>query len=177
MEIVILIGGKGSRVKKISKKIPKAFLKVGKYSIIEHQIKYLSKLKKKIILLSNKKISKFNNELKNKYNNINFKIFEETTSLGTGGCLKLLQNYRNKNYLIIMGDLIFNIDFKKFYLFHMKKKSDITLLVHPNDHPFDSDLLEINEKHELTKFHNKPHKKKNLGNLCSSGVFIVKKRI
>ena len=47
MEIVILIGGKGSRVKKISKKIPKAFLKVGKYSIIEHQIKYLSKLKKK----------------------------------------------------------------------------------------------------------------------------------
>ena len=177
MEIVILIGGKGSRVKKISKKIPKAFLKVGKYSIIEHQIKYLSKLKKKIILLSNKKISKFNNELKNKYNNINFKIFEETTSLGTGGCLKLLQNYRNKNYLIIMGDLIFNIDFKKFYLFHMKKKSDITLLVHPNDHPFDSDLLEINEKHELTKFHNKPHKQKNLGNLCSSGVFIVNKRI
>ena len=76
-----------------------------------------------------------------------------------------------------MGDLIFNIDFKKFYLFHMKKKSDITLLVHPNDHPFDSDLLEINEKHELTKFHNKPHKKKNLGNLCSSGVFIVNKRI
>ena len=32
-------------------------------------------------------------------------------------------------------------------------------LVHPNDHPYDSDLLEINEKNRLIKFHKKPHKK------------------
>ena len=56
MEIAILIGGKGSRVKKISKKIPKAFLKIGNHSIIDHQLKQLSKLKKKIFLISNKKI-------------------------------------------------------------------------------------------------------------------------
>ena len=49
MEIAILIGGKGSRVKKISKKIPKAFLKIGNYSIIDHQLKQLSKIKKKNI--------------------------------------------------------------------------------------------------------------------------------
>ena len=42
MKIAILIGGIGSRVKKISKKIPKAFLKVGKYSIIDHQLKKLT---------------------------------------------------------------------------------------------------------------------------------------
>ena len=47
MEIAILIGGKGSRVKKISKKTPKAFLKIGNYSIIDHQLKQLSKIKKK----------------------------------------------------------------------------------------------------------------------------------
>ncbi len=51
MEIVILIGGKGSRVKKISKSIPKAFLKVGKFSIIDHQLKQLSKIKKKIFFI------------------------------------------------------------------------------------------------------------------------------
>ena len=177
MEIAILIGGKGSRVKKISKKIPKAFLKIGKYSIIDHQLKVLSKLKKKIFLISNKKISKFHNELKNKHRKINFQIFEETIPLGTGGCLKSLQNLKNKDYLVIMGDLIFNINFKKFFSFHKKNKSDITLLVHPNDHPFDSDLLEVNDKNKLIKLHNKPHKKKNIGNLCSSGIFIISKKI
>ena len=62
MEIAILIGGKGSRVKKISKKIPKAFLKIGNYSIIDHQLKQLSKIKKKIYLISNRKISKYHNK-------------------------------------------------------------------------------------------------------------------
>ncbi len=177
MKIAILIGGIGSRVKKISKKIPKAFLKVGKYSIIDHQLKILSKIKKKIIIISNKKISKFNNQLRNKYKDINLKILEESMPLGTGGCLKPLQDYKNDNYLIIMGDLIFNIDFKKFFSFHRKNNSDITLLVHPNDHPFDSDLLEVNEKNQLIKFHNKPHIKSDIGNLSSSGIFFINKKI
>ena len=97
--------------------------------------------------------------------------------LGTGGCLKPLQDYKNDNYLIIMGDLIFNIDFKKFFSFHRKNNSDITLLVHPNDHPFDSDLLEVNEKNQLIKFHNKPHIKSDIGNLSSSGIFFINKKI
>ena len=86
--------------------LTKAFLKVGKYSIIDHQLKILSKIKKKIIIISNKKISKFNNQLRNKYKDINLKILEESMPLGTGGCLKPLQDYKNDNYLIIMGDLM-----------------------------------------------------------------------
>ena len=48
MEIAILIGGKGSRVKKISKNIPKPFLKIGDKQIIEHQVGQLTRLKKKL---------------------------------------------------------------------------------------------------------------------------------
>ena len=177
MKIAILIGGKGSRVKKISRTTPKAFLKIGKHSIIDHQLKQLKKLNKKIFIISNNKISKFNNQLKKKYQHIGLKIFEESTPLGTGGCLKPLQDYVSDSCLIIMGDLIFNIDFKKFYSFHKKNKSDITLLAHPNDHPYDSDLLEINEKNQLIKFHNKPHKKNDIGNLSSSGIFLINKKI
>ena len=177
MEIVILIGGKGSRIKKISKNIPKSFLKIGKKSIIEHQLKYLSKIKKKICLLSNIKFLKFHEKLKKKYKNIKFEIFEETMPLGTGGCLKSLSKYKNNNYLIVFGDLIFNINFKKFYNFHKKNKSDLTFLVHPNDHPFDSDLLEINKKNQLTNFYKKPHKKNNIGNLSLSGILIISKKI
>ena len=152
MKIAILIGGIGSRVKKISKKIPKAFLKVGKYSIIDHQLKKLSKIKKKIIIISSRKISKFNNQLRNKYKDINLKILEESMPLGTGGFLISSDTPIG----IVSEDNIeqFYIDFKKFFSFHRKNNSDITLLVHPNDHPFDSDLLEINEKNQLIKFHN-----------------------
>ena len=177
MDIAILIGGEGSRIKKISKTVPKPFLKIGNKSIIDHQLKFLSKIKKKIFLLSNRKYSRFHHQLKQKYKNIKFEIFEENMRLGTGGCLRSLIKYKSENYLIIFGDLIFNINFKKFHKFHKKNKSDLTLLVHPNDHPYDSDLLEINEKNRLTKFHKKPHKKNNIGNLSLSGILIFNRKV
>ena len=73
--------------------------------------------------------------------------------------------------------MIFNFDIKKFKKFHKKNKSDITFLVHPNDHIIDSDVLEINARNKLIKLHRKPHSKKDIGNLCLSGIFIIKKKI
>jgi len=174
MDVAILIGGKGLRTKKISKKIPKPFLKLNNKSIIERQLENL-KHYKRIFLLSNKKISKYNNKLSNK----NIVIIEEEKPLGNAGCLKNLNRYKklNDNILIISGDLVFNLDIKKFENFHKKNKSEITYLVHPNDHITDSDAIEINNKNQLIKFHKKPHTKKNIGNLCLSGIMIIKKKI
>ena len=174
MDVAILIGGKGTRTKKISKIIPKPFLKINNKSIIERQLEKL-KLFKRIFLLSNNKITKFNNKLKNK----RVVIIEENKTLGNAGCLKNLNKYKllKDDILIISGDLIFNFDIKKFKKFHKKNKSDITFLVHPNDHIIDSDVLELNAKNKLIKLHGKPHSKKDIGNLCLSGIFIIKKKI
>jgi len=176
MQVAILIGGKGTRVKSISKKIPKPFLKINKRAIIDHQIKKLNNFNK-IYILSNEGLAKFHNTLKKRYKKKKIIIFEEKKPLGNGGCLKELENYISEDILILSGDLIFNIDFKKFFLFHKRNKSDISFLVHPNDHPFDSDLLEINKENKLIKFHKKPHSKKNIGNLCLSGIMIINKKI
>ena len=174
MDIAILIGGKGTRTKIISKSIPKPFLKLNKKSIIERQLDHLKSFKK-IYLLSNNKIKKFNNGLLRK----NISIIEETKPLGNAGCLKNLINFKGikNDILIISGDLVFNIDIKKFYNFHKKNKSDVSFLVHPNDHIVDSDAIELNKINQLIKFHKKPHKKKNIGNLCLSGIMIIKKKI
>ena len=130
MDVAILIGGKGLRTKKISKKIPKPFLKINNKSIIERQLENL-KLYKRIFLLSNKKISKYNKKLSNK----NIVIIEEEKPLGNAGCLKNLNSFKNlnDNILIVSGNLIFNLDIKKFENFHKKNKSEITYLVHPSN--------------------------------------------
>ena len=72
MDVAILIGGKGTRTKKISNKIPKPFLKLNNKSIIERQLENL-KFHKKIFLLSNNKITKYNQKLSNN----NIEIVEE----------------------------------------------------------------------------------------------------
>ena len=84
-----------------------------------------------------------------------------------------LDKNKFENYLILYGDLIFNLDFIKFYKFHLNKKSDCTLLVHPNNHSFDSDSVELDEKNKVVKLYNK--KDKNKPNICLSGIQIINK--
>ena len=174
MDIAILIGGKGTRTKTISNKIPKPFLKINNKSIIERQLEKL-KSYKKIFLLSNNKMTKFTNTLVKR----NIQIIEEDEPLGNAGCLKNLIKYKqlDNDILIISGDLVFNFDIKKFQKFHLKNKSEVTFLVHPNDHIADSDAIEVNRNNQLLKFHKKPHSKNCIGNIFLSGIIIIKKKI
>ena len=79
--------------------------------------------------------------------------------------------------MVIYSDILFNIDLEKFIKFHKKKKSDLTLFTHPNNHPHDSDLIEVNNSSQVVKFHKKPHKNKNFNNLCLSGIYIINKKL
>ena len=177
MEIAILIGGSGSRLKKILKNKPKPFLNIGNKSIIERQIKELSKIKKKIFILSNTKYNKYHKLLKKKFKKINFIFLEENVPLGNAGCLKNLEQYKSNNFLVVSGDLIFNADLRKFINFHLRKQNDVTLLVHPNDHPADSDIVNVNKDFKVVKLYKKPHKNESIGNLCMSGIFIINRKI
>ena len=177
MEIAILIGGSATRLKKILRNKPKAFLKIGNKPIIVHQIEKLSAINKKIFILSKIKYKKFNNILKKKFKRLKFIFLEESSPLGTAGCLKNLEKFNFENFLIIYGDLIFNIDLRKFIKFHLQKKSHLSFLVHPSDHPSDSDIVEVDKDFKIIKLHKNPHKKENIGNLCISGISIINKEI
>ena len=144
LAIVILVGGKGTRVADLTKGKSKAEIEILKNKkIIDFQISSLSKLKKKIILLSNKKFQSLNQYILTKYNSLNIDIIEENKQLGTAGCLKVLKKYNFRKFMIINGDLIFNLKFNDLIKFHIKKKSDCSIVVHPNNHPFDSDCIEL----------------------------------
>jgi D,D-heptose 1,7-bisphosphate phosphatase len=58
--------------------------------------------------------------------------------------------------------------------FHCRKESQCSLVLHPNDHPYDSDLVEINTEDRIVAFHPKPH---NSGtwyhNMVNAGAYIM----
>ena len=60
--------------------------------------------------------------------------------------------------------------------FHNSKDSDASLLLHPNDHPKDSDLVEIDDEGKIIKFHKYPHQENIfLPNLVNAAIYILKK--
>ncbi len=173
---VVLVGGRGTRVSKLLKGKSKPELNITKKKkIIDFQLEKLSKYKKKIFFLSNSRFLSLKKYLKNRYSKlIDYELIEEINELGTAGALKNLQKENYKNFIIIDGDLLFNIDFKNFFKFHRIKKSDCSLLVHPNNHPYDSDAVRVDDKYKITKIYNKKNKVK--PNLCLSGIKILSKK-
>ena len=122
-QAVILCGGKGSRLKNLTKKIPKPLLKVNKKPFIEYQIENLSRHGiKDIILLCCYKYELF----KKKYHQkkiLNSKVIciNEKKPLGTGGGLLILKRKLNKYFYVLNGDTIFDINYLDFEKKFQKK--------------------------------------------------------
>ena len=175
-DVVILAGGKGSRLKKLLKNKSKCLAIIDKKTILEKIYSILNKQNYNIIyIIINKTQTDIVNFIQKR--KLNIKIIFENLYLGDGGALsnlKSINNFEKKKFIIINGDLLINFNFKKFLTFHNKNKSQLTLTCHPNDHPYDSDLLVSDKKNKLVKILSKPHKKNLIfKNLASAGIFII----
>ena len=176
MELAVIAGGKGTRFSKFSKK-PKILTKFKNLRLIDIYLKIYKKNNfKKINFLLGHKSEEIINYLKKKKNKID--IIVEKKPLGTGGCLANLKFTKHTDLMIIMGDILTDFDVKKFLDFHKKKKADITLFVHPNDHPYDSDLINLGENNKVVDFFSKNRKRKIYSdNLATAGIYIIKSNI
>jgi histidinol-phosphate phosphatase family protein len=80
-------------------------------------------------------------------------------------------------FLVIYGDTMLNVELSRFWRAHEENRADASLLLHPNDHPHDSDLVEIDECGRITAFHAYPHDPDRLyANLVNAALYVVEKR-
>lgn len=102
----------------------------------------------------------------------------EPYPLGTAGSLKLLDGKLNDRFLVFYGDVVMDFDIASFIEFDKQYDSIGTTIIHPNDHPYDSDLLEINKNNKVTKVLPKPHQNgEYYQNLVNAAVYIFSPKI
>jgi histidinol-phosphate phosphatase family protein len=69
-----------------------------------------------------------------------------------------------------------NVDLQRIWNTHEQSKADATLLLHPNNHPLDSDLVEIDSSSRVIAFHNRPHAQGIWRqNLVNAGLYVIEK--
>lgn len=180
IKAVILAGGVGSRLSKITKKIPKPMVKIGGLPVLEHQINLLKRYDiKEIIILTGRLSKVIEKYFKNgKDFGVNITYFKEKKPLGTAGGLKEIKNQLTDDFLVLYGDVMLDMNLKRLIDSHKKKNSFCTLVLHPNDHPYDSDLVETDDKQKVIAFHPKPHQpNKYFKNLANAGVYVMSPQI
>tara|TARA_B100000401_G_scaffold401387_1_gene313687 strand:+ start:2020 stop:3258 length:1239 start_codon:yes stop_codon:yes gene_type:complete len=143
ISVVIAIGGKGTRLQKVTGNIPKPLYPVAGTSTLKRTLDELNKFGFKKIILTTCFEKKLFKEFfsKNKFNFDELFIYEEEMPLGECGALWKIKEKLESTTLFINGDLIFSIDFQKLLNFHFRLNADISLVTHPSSHPEDSDMI------------------------------------
>ncbi|MEW9526647.1 MULTISPECIES: HAD-IIIA family hydrolase [Agrobacterium tumefaciens complex] len=98
----------------------------------------------------------------------------ETAPLGTAGSFRQIAANLTEPFIVVYGDILFDIDFAAFVEFARERGGAGTLFVHPNDHPHDSDLLTVDRFDRIVQFHPKPHDDEGrLPNLVSAALYVL----
>jgi len=180
MKAIILVGGKGERMGSLTEHTPKPMLKIGGLPLLARQIELFRQYGIKNIVLLTCYLSEIIEKYFKNGGDFGVKItyLKEKKPLGTTGGLKEIENGLKKDFILLYGDVMLDMDIKQLLNFHRKKKSACTLVLHPNDHPQDSDLMEVNKNQRIVAFHPKPHPEdKYFQNLVNSGLYIISPKI
>ena len=167
MKAVILAGGKGSRLEPFTHVFPKPLMPLGNRPILEIVLKQLARagIDEAIITVGHQ-ASKFI-KMVTAAGEFDLKITysEEKTPLGTAGPLKLIKN-PGDNFLVMNGDILTDIDFKKFIAFHKKSGRPATIASYQRTLPIDFGVIEA-DKNIVTDYIEKPH----IDYLVSMGIY------
>jgi len=172
LDLVILVGGKGTRVKKYLKGLPKPMLKFNNKYFIEYIVQNFSKYHfNKIYILAGYRsqiiFKKFN---KKKFNFIEIVCIKEKKLLGTGGALYALKRKKINNFILLNGDTIFDINLKKL-ITSLKKKQIATIALTKNiSNKKNKKLNNLKVTNKILSYDKKSY-------LMNGGIYYFKKKI
>lgn len=159
MKAVILAGGKGTRLGVLTRDIPKPMVELAGKPIVQYQVELCARSGVEEIIFIVNHLGSAIEEFFGDGSDFNIPIsyHYEEKPLGTVGGLVEIQDRFEKDFLVLYGDVMMEMDLKRLANFHKEKQSEATLVVHPNDHPYDSDLIELDEDQRVRSVLPKPH--------------------
>lgn len=129
-KVVIMAGGKGTRLKPITNIIPKALIPIGEKPMIQLVMEtFINQGKSEFFISLNYKkklIENYFNDLKNENFKINY--FTEEFPMGTVGSLSLIKNKLKETFFLCNCDTIINQDYYEILKYHNNSKNDLTIV-------------------------------------------------
>ncbi|MEO8427049.1 MAG: HAD-IIIA family hydrolase [Verrucomicrobiota bacterium] len=178
-QMVILAGGEGTRIKDRLGELPKPMIRIGDKPLLEHQIELARHYGfSDILILAGYRAEAITSYFEGGARwgvSITYEI--ERAPLGTAGAVLAAFPRLADEFVVMYGDEMVNVDLERFVSIHERTGADATLFLHPNDHPLDSDLVEVNDEGWITAFHNRPHSAERFfQNLVNAALYVVRKR-
>ncbi len=173
VDVVIMAGGKGTRLLPLTEELPKPLLSVGDDPIIDHVINRLSYFGvQNFVVTVNHFADQIVNHLNSKKSCVNVKIITEKFPMGTIGAISLIESFHNDNIIVCNADLLTDVDYEDFFLDFINSKADVSVLTIPYKVAIPYGVLE-NSKGFIKEFKEKP----NYIHDVNGGIYLIKKDV
>ena len=175
IDVVLMAGGIGERLKPLTNNTPKPMLVVGDKPIIIRNIDRLKSFGVSDFHVSVRYLAQQIEQGLKIYCNddVNFNIVFEEEPLGTIGAINLIKEFKNDTVLLMNSDLLTNIDFEDFYQKFLESNADMQVATIPYNVDIPYAVMEITTDNLVTAFKEKPR----YTYYSNAGIYIFKKKL
>lgn len=170
LPVVIMAGGKGTRLKPITNVIPKPLVPIGDKTILEEIMDQFEEIGCDQFYMSiNYKADMmrfYMGQLEHKYN---IEFFEEPKPLGTIGSVKLLRDKITTPFFVSNCDILIDQDYRDVYDYHQANHNDITIVTAVKSFKIPYGVIETGENGLMTGLTEKPE----ITYMINTGVYIL----
>ena len=132
LDVILMAGGKGERLRPLTEKTPKPLLPVGNKAIIDHNVDRLIDYGIEHISVT---VNYLKEQLEEHYskprNGVKINCYREPKFLGTMGAVKFIPQFYNDVVIVMNSDLFTNIDYEDFYLHFIEHGADMSVAAVP----------------------------------------------
>jgi len=175
---IILVGGKGTRLRPLTNKTPKCMLEIQGKTVTEHLFDLFKKYGIRDMILS---VGYLKDKIKEYYGDgskfgVNIEYIEEDTPLGTAGPLKLAKNMLKDSFIVTNGDELKNINIPRMFRLHKRKDALATIALTTVNDPTQYGVAKVSGS-RILKFIEKPKLEEAPSNLINAGFYILEPKV
>ncbi len=173
MQVVILAGGKGTRLYPYTAVMPKPLVPVGDLPVLEVVIRQLKHYNVKEVIISTGHLA----ELIEAYFKdggkwgVKIRYVREERPLGTAGAIKNISGLE-ENFIVMNGDVLTTLNYAQLFNYHLDHKAAATLSITKREVFIDFGVIKVDENSQLTDYIEKPKH----FNYVSMGIYVINKR-
>jgi D,D-heptose 1,7-bisphosphate phosphatase len=177
-QAIILAGGAGTRLRDRLGDLPKPMIPIAGQPLLEHQVELCRRHGfTDLVFFVHYRADLIERHFGDGAKwGVRIRHVIEREPLGTAGAVLAGLDLLAQRFAVLYGDTMVNVDLGRIWNAHEQAKADATLFLHPNDHPLDSDLVEVDAASRVTAFHNRPHPPGRwFQNLVNAGLYVLEK--
>lgn len=179
MKTVIMAGGKGTRIAKMNAEVPKPMIRIDGKPILEYQIACLRDQGLTDILLV---IGYLGSCIEDYFGDgekygVHIDYIREEHPMGTAGALFYVKDSIKEDFLLLNGDIIFDVDISRLQKAHKNNGGWATILTHPNNHPYDSGIIIADKEGRVKQWMAKEDERGWYRNRVNAGLHMISPKL